>query len=204
MAFMATLKEAKQKQDKLQKQASELLDTLNVEQELSRLGNFNPEGSYQYGLMVYGDIDLRVENSSFDIDSITEILRSFVKKPCVWDVDLRDYSKNKLAEPNGKYIKVRAVYNEEIWKIDIWFLTPYESVQTHPEPGLEPGWFEKLTQEEKDTILLLKANLWEKGIYIHKGVGSYHVYRAVMEGIHDVDNFLSWMEQTYGYRPSIS
>lgn len=214
---MITLEEAKKNQQALQQAASDVLEQYKIINLLSKYGKVIPEGSYSYELMVYPEIDILVINPSISSEQVLELgkilfMTNGINHASMSDFtgELRDeYTKNGEGPPYGYYIKTNLHHEQSRkdlgiwqWKLDIW-LVPEKPEDINRTKGLESSdWFEKRTQEEKDAMLLLKAQLWEQGVYIHKGVGSFHVYRAVIEGVRDVDDFMVWMEKTYGFRPA--
>lgn len=214
---MITLEEAKQNQQALQQAASGVLEQYQITELLSKYGQVVAEGSYSYGLMVYPDIDLLVINSDINTDHVIELAKTLFQTEGInhasmsdFTATLRDrYTKNGEGPPYGFYVKTNIFHEDSSrnldiwqWKLDIW-LVPEKPKNTNRTKGLESAdWFEKRTEEEKDAMLLLKAQLWEKGYYIHKGIGSFHVYRAVIEGIRTVDDFFEWMKENYNYKLS--
>lgn len=197
---MVTLEEAKKKSNELQAAAGRLLAEHRVIELLSEYGEVKFGGSYKYGNMVKPDIDIGIYNPKITAEQVFELGKKLFMKFHRFYISDRTKLAVREDRPNGVYIGFIAEYEGLKWTFDIWAMEKTGERDPTATKGLEDSdWFEKRTQEEKDAMLLLKAQLWEQGVYIHKGVGSFHVYRAVIEGVRGVDDFMIWMENTYGY-----
>lgn len=213
---MITLEQARENQRDLQAAADDLLSEYGILNMLSKYGDVKTVGSYEYGLMVYPDIDFTVINPEINSDQALELGRELLSTEGISNFQLNDfisslreqYTKDGEGPPYGFCFQTK-VYHEKsredlgvwLWKLDIW-LMPEEPSEVNRTPGLESAdWFEGRTEEEKDAMLLLKSQLWEMGIYAKKGVASHHVYRAAIEGVRSIDDFMDWIKETYGWSP---
>lgn len=202
---MITLEQAKRNSDQLTAAANKVLEKYKILELLAKYGQVIPEGSYSYGMMVYPDVDIMVVNPGIKPEQIAELGTALLLTDGINRSEMKDFTKNERREglPYGYYVSTK-ILAEDLdleWKFDIWLVPALPDTEKRSQGMEKHDWMSQRSSEEKDAMLLLKAQLWEMGIYIHKGVGSFHVYRAVMNGIRDVDKFFIWMKSEYGYDP---
>jgi hypothetical protein len=127
---------------------------------IEHLGNFGRveiNGSYLYGLMMSGDIDLYVvRDDPFSAEEMAEIFKLlYLKRKFKGYFALGDwYDRRKGNEwPHGHYIGLKDNINGEKWGVDIWFV-PEEEFRAREEKNIIKNI--SLTEEQRRLILLLK------------------------------------------------
>ena len=203
---MITLQQARNNADRLHQEATQALAKSKLLKLLGRYGQVVAEGSFAYGLMVYRDIDLMVVNPSISAKQVLELAKHLLMSEHFRSANLYNYNDVKKDSnffregfPGDFYCGTRFYHNDEKWKVDIWLVKNQPGPENRAKTLEQFNWFDDKTQEEKDAMLFLKARLWEEGTYVHKGIGSFHVYRAVNEGIRGVEEFYKWMKDNYNY-----
>ena len=143
------------------------------------------------------DIDLHIYNDEPDFSVATKIAQKMLDFPGV--VRLRVVNtyvnKPKAGEPKGHYLGIKLQFEDKLWNIHAWVIRPEDKT----EPEMFPrDWYKQLTQEQHETILLIKHQLKEAGRYggtTGDKFASADVYRAVMkDGITHIDQLTEWRE----------
>lgn len=190
---MISLEEAKQLQNETKLEATQLLESTKITQLLQNFGQVELEGAYSYDLMVKKDIDIRVVNDQISKEQIGRLNAQINELPNIESTRIIDETSTNRREgaPQGWYIACDARFNDHVWKLDVWVMK--EVIRdNYPEVIRDPNWIEKCSQEEKDAILLIKAQLFEEQ-------GDYtgaNVYRAVLEGgVRDLEGFKKWRSE---------
>lgn len=148
--------------------------------------------------MVRRDIDIDVYTSEPSLDKIVEIGQKFMLTPNVSSLNITNHIllPGLPGKPKGIYLGVKPFVNEKVWTIDIWFL-PKEVQETTIEKslGFPRSKLEQMSDEDRNTILLLKSNLQEVGKYDGKTIIGRDVYKAVIaHGIRTVEEFEKWIK----------
>lgn len=189
---MITLEEAKRNQQRLHEEASKLLTDLKLKVLLNRYGQLIIEGSYAYELMHKPDIDLRVVTNNPSRNTIAELTKQLYGSERVLSIltmDMYQMKPKDPPKPKGYYIGLKALFDGAHWNVDIWLVEKPDAGYT-PYASLEE--IKKLSTQDKDRILLLKAQLDESGF----DYNSSRVYRAVLESnIATVQDFEKWSTQ---------
>lgn len=188
------LGQAKKQQEDLQKEAEELLASLDLTDLFSNIGEVKIVGSMSYQLLVLRDIDLNiiVIDPLKEIDNVVKVAESLLKKDNVRKVTILKHGYNyppDEGKPIGIYIGIQAIQNENLWKIDAWVLEEEKAKKMNLGFSVS-----ELNQDQKDKILLLKAQLSEAGRYGPKhDYYSADVYRAVFfKDISTVEDLDLW------------
>ncbi len=188
---MTRLEQARQRSSQLRESAKEILNALDLETRLSHLGDFQLDGSYASDMMVKPDIDIRVVTANPDLRSAATFAQEMMLMPDVRRTMVTNYLRHstKTGMPKGIYIGLHIMQDDVRWNVDIWVMRESERLDTANFPR---GWFERLTNDQKDIIIMLKTDLLEAGRY----PGEYHsadVYRAVMNGgVSSVSELEQW------------
>lgn len=188
------LAKAKSQQEELQQEAMQLLEALQLQSHYSQIGELHKTGSYSYGLMVVRDIDFDVfvDNSLQELDKIGNLATKLLNNDLVRKISVVKNGYNSppdAGKPVGIWIGIQSVFNKNLWNMDIWV------VQREQAEAINLGFdMQQITQEQKDTMLLLKAQLQEQNRYGHKNdYYSADIYKAVYFGnvktIEELDNY---------------
>ncbi len=191
---MITLEEAKKQARQYQDTADKLLQKYPIEQMLSEIGEFDLDGSYLYGWMVQPDIDPGVFIDKPDIDKVTEFVTKIMRLDGLIKANIVNYSKYPPSpgKPKGIYLGLKIDFMDELWNFDIWFVNKADMLDTK---FFYKGWHKNVTQEQADSIILLKFQLKELGIY-GKEFYSADVYRAVLkDGVRDIEQLRMWRQE---------
>jgi len=188
------LRQAKKTQDELQKEATALLKSLDLQILFSSIGKLEIVGSMKYQLLVLRDIDLNifVDDPLKEIDNIIKVTENLLKKDNVRKVTILKHGYNyppDEGKPLGVYIGIQAIQNGNLWKIDAWM------VEEEKAKGMDLGFnVPEASPEQKDKMLLLKVQLNEAGRYGPKhDFYSADIYRAVFFGnVSTVEELETW------------
>ncbi|HEX9597943.1 MAG TPA: hypothetical protein VF963_01080 [Gaiellaceae bacterium] len=171
----------------LERQAVEIIASLNLLERWSKFGAPRIVGSAAYGLMVVPDIDIEIYCPEPTVDAGFSVVSDLARDPRVWKVRFS----NELAEENqGLYWQIRyRNSDEEIWKIDMWLLA-----DAHPGPRsvdlIEP--MRRVLTDESRVVILTFKELMQDRADIH----SIDIYRAVIDdGVRNASDFARWLEQ---------
>ncbi len=182
---MISIEEANARQANLQDTAQDILDYYHIEELIVPLGEVHKVGSFQYGLMVRPDIDFQVYTPNPSIEPLLKIANNVMLSDGVGKVSLH----NQYAWPQNAsvtksmYLGIKPVWNNNFWQIDIHVMKPEDHVD---QDNFYLGWEKELTQEQKDTILLLKTILNDNGRYPDE-FSSVDVYKAVLHGVSSIE-----------------
>lgn len=171
-----------EKQDTLRDEATELLDTVLLPI-LSDYGEVTIGGSYIYNLMSWPDIDLSIQSEDVTKEKYIELCTRLLacdEMSKFTTTDRVQFGRMiKTGQQKGYWIGLRFVYKETDWSIDMWFIKPEWNADTTHEYKKR---LEDLNDETRITILSLKNELLEKGLYgVSKEFQSVDVYNAVLE-----------------------
>lgn len=182
-------------QEKLQKEAGELLGRTAVLSFLQRLGEPIQTGSSVTGLMVYPDIDFSVQNDNLNINDAIALTESLFKELKITALKIADFSQDEN-ENASYYIGFELPFKDKSWHIDAT-VTKKGPIGTDP-PELA-DWLDNMSFEDRLTILKLKKELIDAKRYV--GARSYppytfrsaHLYEAILKGsaksIFDLENY---------------
>jgi len=181
-------------QDKLRKQALVVIEKLDLNNILSKYGQFSLVGSIKYGLMTWRDIDVDLEMQTDPTDSeYWEIVKTFFSFPKVKSVTLVDNRKQvEMNRPKSMYLGIKYEDNENnIWKIDIRLLAK-ESIAADKVTQLIE---DKITGESRLAILQIKSQLHDNPKY-HKVFSSADIYEAVLlSDVKDLSDFGEYLSK---------
>ncbi|MBN2094233.1 MAG: hypothetical protein JW740_02605 [Candidatus Zambryskibacteria bacterium] len=124
------MEEILEENKKYQKTADELLKSSGLLDILKKYGEVHFAGAYSAGLMMHGDIDMRVvRDKEFTVEEVFEIFKElyFAGKFRSYFIsgDWDDPRKGKEF-PDGCYVGIKMDLNDERWKLDIWFVSKIE------------------------------------------------------------------------------
>ena len=167
--------------DSYKKTADKFLHQSKIVSVLEKYGRIEFEGAYAANLMLHGDIDIKVigpEDYSNDMqfqilrdiyDTCGEQIRSlFIKAD--WD-DPRFGQQY----PFGKYIGVKTLFNNERWKVDIWFISEMEAARERSTLDIS-----KTQPSENQRLQILECKQYRKDHSLK--TSGQEIYEAVLNG----------------------
>jgi hypothetical protein len=180
------LEELKQHSALLQREADKVVSDLNFIERLSQLGRVKRVGSSVTGLLLDEDIDFKIYTDHPDGGKVAALAAELLQSElAVVGIKVTDFDKAK----KGRY-KLTGVYlgfvvlTNRSWNIDV--IVRKES-ETPPDERELSALLEVMTEEQRDTILLLKSELMDRKRYAalpkHPLVfNSMDVYIGVLKG----------------------
>ena len=139
---------------------------------LQKQGNVNFVGSYSYDLMVDGDIDIHVANSSMNKARSLLILNALIKANHFRGYVYYDFTVHRHAGfPRGYYIGLKTRFLGRKWKIDMWLLKKADTRSDQIGRLVKTN----LNAKNKLAILRLKSLVKAKMLPLT----SVDIYRAV-------------------------
>lgn len=190
-------------EEKLQKEAKEVLNKLDLIKLLSKYGQPEIVGSLALGLMTWRDIDLEIICEKLDRNFITEIATYLIKQPSRRvDLTIADNSDQfSSSGPKSLYIGFKyfgdelepnEIYgsNPKAWKIDMHFLLIDDVRAIKKTKELDS----KLTEQTREIILKIKNILASNPGY-RKEITSLDIYTAVLDyNVKNITNFKSYLK----------
>lgn len=174
-----------QRTTKLREDAFDLIQQLNLEQLLSRYGQFVLIGSAKYNLMTWRDIDIDVVMKDDPTDEeYWEIVKQIFK---INGNELTMLVDNRVQvtpdRPRSMYIGFKLKdKNNNLWRFDIRLIST-----KHMTANKVGNMIEKHIDDEKRRIILeIKTNVHDDPRY-HKDYQSIDIYEAVL--LNDVKTF---------------
>lgn len=178
--------------ERFQQQAKKWLEVTRLQEFLSRYGEFHLEGSFCYGLMTEGDIDMYVLVEDFSRDNALAVFDDMIGKvPGIAGYKFHDYVNLPRPEkyPEGYKISLFTFHEETRWRFDIWFWTREQFAKIEDYPGLMKR---KLDEEKKLKILHFK----EFTKLAKLKVPSVKVYDAVLkDNVMTIEEFRDWLKR---------
>jgi hypothetical protein len=170
-----------QLQQELQEEAKDILDNAKLLLPFNDNGTTHIVGSYDLGLLVYGDLDIYYEPSSSVnvIDIFTASIEIAMQSKDIITMRFeRELFKKEPKCPPGMYLQFKLrVMSRRIWQIDIWaptkeylddFFIRFSSLKS------------KLTPQNKELILKIKHELTGPENKTPRYF-SYFLYKAILE-----------------------
>ena len=159
-------------------QADKLLLESGLINTLKKYGELNFVGAYAGSVMMHGDIDMAVvRDQPYSLEDIFIIFKEiyFERKFKSYFID-GDWNNPKKGKdfPNGHYIGMKDVVDNEKWKFDIWFLSKEEFSKRCDMLSIDKI---NLTEEQKELILFFKQYRKDNKLDIM----GQTIYKAVIE-----------------------
>lgn len=186
------MSELTQESENYRKLADNILTSSKIIETLEKHGEVIPHGSYVANLMMNGDIDIYVvKGKNFTQEEVLEIFNEVYLSTKDkfrsyyiggnWD-DVRRGDQF----PYGHYMGMKAVIEEEKWKIDIWFISKEEQERLSKEK------FDitkvNVTPEQRETILRFKKYRNENSL----SVSGQQIYELLIyKNVSDISELLS-------------
>jgi hypothetical protein len=182
------------KSKRIKSQADKLLQESKILDILAGYGDVLIEGSYALDVMLRPDLDIFVVSQTHDWNKILDIHQKIMSLKYFREIGFinwMDFEDKNLVSLKGYYFQPKVPIDDQLWKLDIWFITPDQykgsSLTTH---------FKELLGEDEDKkyrILEIKNAMREGRKYI-KGVDGKLIYQAVLEnGIKTIDEFKQFL-----------
>ncbi|HUD44134.1 MAG TPA: hypothetical protein VMR41_01185 [Patescibacteria group bacterium] len=184
------MKDIDSKQEKLQKEGKQILESLQIIQTLSQFGTPEVVGSMTLKTMLYPDIDIVLRKKPIDENAYWQTVKSLLGKPHVEKLLLMDTRESVTSEnPHGLYISITYWNGETKWNIDIWFFRVLD-------PG-DPNYYEwiraHMTESDRQVILVLKEAAIRSGKY-KTHIFSTDIYKAVLENnVKNLEDFTKYL-----------
>ena len=166
--------------------ADRLLYELGLFDKLAEIGKPYIIGSYRMDMMVWNDLDIDIENEAMSLEKIYE-LSTFIINTFhpVW------YEAKEEVNADGKKVwfhGFETMITGELWNVDLWF---FDKETIAEAENYCDNIADNTSQAQKDTIVSIKSELIERGLYSFEQYKSVDVYKAVMESnVRNVDEFL--------------
>jgi hypothetical protein len=166
--------------------ADRLLYELGLFDKLAEIGKPHIIGSYRMDMMAWNDLDIDIENEAMSLEKIYE-LSTFIINTFhpVW------YEAKEEVNDDGKKVwfhGFETMITGELWNVDLWF---FDKETIAEAENYCDNIADNTSQAQKDTIVSIKSELIERGLYSFEQYKSVDVYKAVMESnVRNVDEFL--------------
>ncbi len=191
-----TTEELSAEQTRLHSQADKMLKETGILDIFAKYGEVSPiGGSYDYGLMVYPDLDMDIisdQLSKSDFVGLAgDLLASnFIRKVSV--VDNVAFTGTKVGMPKGYWLGIEIPFEGDKWGIDLWLQTHEWANKFDEDFDNYKAKLSGISQEQIAAILSIKYHLIRLGKYGKNGSMSFNVYDAVLDnGILSFEDFLS-------------
>ena len=166
---------------KVKEQAERLIHDSNIVSILSDYGEVKIGGSYTLDVMLRPDLDFFVVAEKHDWNKVKEIYSAVMESKFFQEFDFVnwvDFMHKDPTDMKGYYFQPWVPYEDVMWKIDIWLITPDED-----KSGIYTDHFKALLgndESKRITILEIKEAMRD-GMKYTKGVDGKMIYKAVLE-----------------------
>ena len=171
-------------------QADTLLYELGLLKKLKEIGVPHVIGSYRMDMMAWNDLDIDIENDAMSLDKLHELSLFIINTfhPTWYE------AKEEINEGGKKawFQGFETLITGELWNVDLWFFDK-ETIADAERYCDEIA--QRTSQSQKNTIVRIKEELIEQGLYSFEKYKSLDVYKAVLEnGVVDVEEFIELFE----------
>jgi hypothetical protein len=170
------------RQDALQQEARQIVETLGLHERLGQAGQVSEHGSSISGLMAWRDIDFGVTSPGLTTERAFEIMLPLLQHPQTARVRYQNETgpRTFMGDQRNERLFFMVYYDHtdgETWKIDIAFwLWPEPRGESHAATAIR----DRLTGETRVAILWIK-DLWHGLAAYPSVVGSVDIYTAVLD-----------------------
>ena len=167
--------------------ADRILYEFGLLKRIEEIGKSHIIGSYRMNMMAWNDLDIDIENDAMSLEKLYE-LSSFILNTFhpVW------YEAKEEVNENGKKVwfhGFETMITGELWNIDLWFL---DKQTISDAENYCDAIAHRANSVQRDTIIKIKRELIERGLYSFEQYKSMDVYKAVMENnVENIDEFLT-------------
>jgi hypothetical protein len=190
-----TIEELLAEQVRLHTQADKMLKKTSIADIFPKYGDVSPiGGSYDYGLMVYPDLDMDIMSNQLSkkdfINLANELLSSsFIRK--VSCVDNVTFTGTRQGMPKGYWLGIEIPFEGDKWGIDLWLQTHEWADKFDEDFDNYKTKLSGISPEQIASVLSIKYHLIRLGKYGKNGFMSFNVYDAVLEkNVLTLDDFL--------------
>lgn len=168
------------------KDADRILYEFGLFEKLREFGSPHIIGSYRMNMMAWNDLDIDIENDNMSLEKLYR-LSSFIMTRFlpVW------YEAKEELIPDGKRVWFHGFETRitgELWNIDLWFFDK-ETISNAECYCDDIAVRTDLSQ--KETIIRIKNELINRGLYSFEQYKSMDVYNAVVENhVTNTEEFL--------------
>lgn len=189
------------KSKNMKNQADKILNDSGIIDILMGYGEVKIAGSYALDVMLRPDIDIYVIAEMNDWHNAKNIYMKIIESKYFREVSFvnwTDFSNNSSVDlwtPSikGYYIKSITPTETDLWKMDIWLITP-----EYDKSSERTDLFKKLLNEQGDSkrkLILEIKNFTRKGGGYIDGVDGKLIYQAVLiNGVKNTEEFLSFIQ----------
>ncbi len=172
----------------LRKEASHVLENTQLLKELEDF-TYCIIGSYALDVMCWPDIDINILYRHEHLNKMYQLgAYALSSLHPIW-CELRKTT-DESQSPGHYFLGFESVISGTLWNFDLWFLTQREFLESQQ-------WLEethtRLTTPLRETIIQIKQDVINVGMYHHEEARSIDVYEAVLDhNIATIDDFKSW------------
>jgi hypothetical protein len=179
-------------QNKLQKEGNDVLEKLQLLQFLSKYGKPVITGSLATGLMTWRDIDIELVDETKSFQNIFDTVNYLFGIDNIKNIQLNNNIGGRIRaeNPDGLYLGFQ-YQDEELWKIDIWFI--HNEKKHSGKDDVE--WFSNnIDKEKRKSILIIKNQMAVHPKY-RKTIFSTDIYDAVLkDNITSYEGFIEYLK----------
>jgi len=187
-----TTKQLLAEQKRLHAQAGKMLATTKLSDTFARYGKISTNGSYDYGLMVYPDLDMGVAAPNVSRQDFARLVGDLAGSPFVRKIGTADtvnFPPVHADRPKGYWLGLEIPFEDDRWGVDIWLQTPEWATADNGDRYKER--LAQLDERQIAAVLAIKYHLIRKGLYDAARFRSVHVYDAVLNhGVLSFDDFV--------------
>lgn len=183
-------------QVRLHNQADKMLKETDISSIFAKYGEVLPiGGSYDYGLMVYPDLDMDIISEQLTkqdfVNLASDLLASsFIRKASF--VDNVAFTGTRPGMPKGYWLGIEIPFETDKWGIDLWLQTNEWANKFDKEFDNYKTKLSSISKEQIAAILSIKYHLIRLGKYGKTNFMSFNVYDAVLDnGVLSLEDFLS-------------
>ena len=186
-------------QNKLQKEGNDILEKLQLLQFLSKYGKPVITGSLATGLMTWRDIDIELVDESKSSKNLFDTVSYLFGIDNTKNIQLNNNigGRIRVENPDGLYLGFQYKQDQELWKIDIWFI--HNEKQHSGKDDVE--WFNNNIDEEKRKSILIIKNQMAVHPKYRKTIFSTDIYDAVLKD--NITNYEGFIEYLNGKGKSL-
>lgn len=190
-----TTEELLAEQVRLHNQADKMLKETGISSIFAKYGEVLPiGGSYNYGLMVYPDLDMDIISDQLTkqdfVNLASDLLASsFIRK--VSSVDNVMFTGTRPGMPKGYWLGIEIPFETDKWGIDLWLQTHEWANKFDEEFDDYKTKLSTISKEQIAAILSIKYHLIRLGKYGKPNFMSFNVYDTVLDkGAVSIEDFL--------------
>lgn len=195
-------------QNKLQIDAQEVLNDLDLINLLKQYGKPSIVGSFALSLMTWRDIDLEIVVDELNKEVVAEVIKKLILKTkyridLSFSDNLARFNESNPNSPQSLYIGVKYFgkdieptkmqgANPLVWKLDLHFLLGKDARGQAKTEELK----DKLTDDKRKIILEIKNKVASNPNY-RKEITSMDIYEAVLEkGVSSLEEFENYLQES--------